>query len=110
VLGTPGQNTLRLVGKLSPQGNGLMMALQGGLTALNPYVGVPAMVAGYGAKKAAEGLTARNAELVKKLIAAGGSKSALEGPKNALQRLTEAQREPLIRALMAGGLVAAGER
>ena len=110
VLGTPGQNILRLAGKLSPQGNGLMLALQGGMTALNPWIGIPAMAVGYGAKKGAEALTSRNAELVKRLIAAGGNKSALVGPKNALQRLTEAQREPLIRALMAGGLVAAGER
>jgi len=110
VLGTPGQNTLRLAGKLSPQGNGLMAALGGAASFANPWVGLPAMAIAAGAKKGSEAMTARNAELVKKLIAAGGSKSALQGPKNALQRLTEAQREPLIRALMAGGLVAAGER
>lgn len=109
VLGTPAQNALRLAGKLSPQGNGLMLALQGGLTAVNPWIGIPAMAAGYGAKKTAEAMTGRNAELVKKLIAAGGSKSALEGPKNALQRLAESQRKTIINTLLAGGLLAGGK-
>jgi hypothetical protein len=110
VLGSPTQNALRLVGKLSPQGNGLMMALGGATTALNPYIGIPAMALGYGAKKAAESMTSRNAETVKKLIAAGGSKSALEGPKNTLQRLTESKRDAIVRALVASGLVAAGQQ
>jgi hypothetical protein len=110
VLGTPGQNTLRLLGKLSPQGGGLMAALGTGFSFANPWIGLPAMALAAGAKKGSEAMTSRNAELVKKLIAAGGSKSALEGPKNALQRLAESQREPLIRALMASGLVAAGQQ
>jgi len=110
VLGTPGQNTLRLAGKLSPQGGGLMAALGTGFSFANPWIGLPAMALAAGAKKGSEAMTSRNAEIVRKLIAAGGSKSALEGPKNALQRLAESQREPLIRALMASGLVAAGER
>lgn len=109
VLGSPAQNALRLAGKLSPQGNGLMLAIQGGLTATNPYIGVPVMLAGYVAKKSAEAMTARNADLVKKLIAAGGSKSALAAPKNALQRLAESKRDAITRALFAGGLVAAGQ-
>jgi hypothetical protein len=110
VMGTGAQNTLRLLGKLSPGGNGLMMALGGATTALNPYIGIPAMALGYGAKKAAESMTARNAETVKKLIAAGGSKSALEGPKNTLQRLTESKRDASVRARVASGLVAAGQQ
>jgi hypothetical protein len=109
VLGTPAQNALRLAGKLSPGGNGLMMALGGATTALNPAIGIPAMALGYGAKKTAEAMTSRNADMVKKLIAAGGSKSALEGPKNSLQRLTESQRQAIVNALLAGGLVAGGK-
>lgn len=107
VFGTPAQNTLRLVGKLSPQGNGLMAALGLGGVAAMPQVAVPAMLLGAGAKKASEAMTRTNAEAVKDLVAAGGSKSALRGTPNALQRLTQSQRETLVRILMAGGLVAA---
>ncbi len=47
--GTPIQNILRNVGKLSPQGNGLMAALGIGTTAANPWL-APVWIAGMGAK------------------------------------------------------------
>jgi hypothetical protein len=110
VLGSRSQNALRNIGKLSPTGNGLMTGLTGAFTYSNPLIGTPVMAVGYGAKKAADSMTSRNAEMVKKLIAAGGSKSALEGPKNTLQRLTESKRDAIVRALVASGLVAAGQQ
>jgi len=110
VLGTPTQNALRLAGKLSPQGNGLMLYLMGAGSVAAPHVTIPAMAAGYGAKKTAEALTRKSAADLQKLIAVGGSKSALQGPKNALQKLTESQRETLVRLLSASGLVAAGQQ
>lgn len=109
IFGVGGQNALRLVGKMSPQGSGLMAALGLGGAATMPQVAIPAMLLGAGAKATSDAITRSNVEAVKNLVAAGGSKSALEGSKNAFQRLTEAQRETLIRILMSGGLVAAGQ-
>lgn len=108
VLGSPGQNALRLAGKLAPQGNGLMAWGHMLGAATMPAVTIPAAIGGTVAKKTAEAMTRNNTGYLQNLIAAGGSKSALEGPKNALQRLTESQRKTLIQALTAAGLVAAG--
>lgn len=47
------QNVLRNVGKLSPQGNGLMAALGIGTTAANPWL-APVWIAGMGAKHMAQ--------------------------------------------------------
>lgn len=105
VMGTPAQNALRLVGKLSPQGNGLMAALGLGGVAAMPQVAVPAMVIGAGAKKASEAMTRANANSVEQLIAAGGNKASLLGQPNAMQRLVK-QYQPLLgRAIMSGALV-----
>lgn len=110
VMGTPTQNTLRLIGKLSPQGNGLMAALGLGGAYAAPQVAIPAMIAGAGAKKAAEAMTASNAEAAKRLIAAGGNKAALLGDPNAAQRLVQ-QYQPLLgRAVLSGALVGAAGR
>jgi hypothetical protein len=105
VFGTPAQNTLRLVGKLSPQGNGLMAALGIGGAASIPGVALPAMAIGAGAKKASEAMTRANAETVKNLVAAGGDKASLLGQPNALQQLIQKYSPLLGRAVMAGTLV-----
>lgn len=110
VLGSGTQNTLRLLGKLSPQGNGLMAMLGLGGVATMPQFAIPAMLLGAGAKKGAEAITARNAEAVKRLIAAGGNRASLIGQPNAAQRLIE-QYQPLLgRAIMSGALVGAAGR
>lgn len=110
VMGSPAQNALRLVGKLSPQGNGLMAALGLGGAYAAPQVAIPAMIAGAGAKKAAEAMTASNAEAAKRLIAAGGNKMSLLGAPNAAQQLIR-QYQPLLgRAIMSGALVATPRR
>jgi len=110
VLGTKSQNALRLAGKLSPQGNGLMLAIGGAATAKNPMLGIPAMAAGYGAKKASEAMTRSNVKALQDLIAAGGSKAALVGPKNAVQRLAESKRDAIARLLMMSGIIAPNGR
>jgi hypothetical protein len=106
VRGTPSQNALRLAGKLSPAGNGLMAALGIGATAVNPMMAIPAGV-GMGAKVLADRATGKNVEKLAELIRAGGSRSAIEAPKNAVQRLTETERQTLINALMSAGISAA---
>lgn len=105
VLGTGTQNALRLAGKLSPQGNGLMAALGLGGAATMPQVAIPAMLLGVGAKKASEAMTRSNTEAVKSLVAAGGNKAALLGQPNALQKLIEQYKPLLGRSIMSGALV-----
>lgn len=100
VLGTPSQNAVRLLGKLSPQGNGLMLTMGLGGAAMAPQFALPAMAVGAGAKKASERMTSRNVEELARLIASGGSRAALQSPKNATQLLAEQKREAIARALM----------
>jgi hypothetical protein len=76
VRGSPGQNALRLAGKLSPSGNGLMAALGIGGTMVNPAVGI-ASLGGMAAKSAADRMTAKNVERLSQIIRSGG-KSAQE--------------------------------
>lgn len=106
VRGTPGQNALRLAGKLSPQGNGLMAALGIGGAMVNPALGA-ASLGGMAAKNVADGLTQSNVKALQDIILAG-SKSAATPAKNAAQRLAEAKREAIARAIMAGLATNAG--
>lgn len=103
VRGTAGQNALRLAGKLSPSGNGLMAALGIGGTMVNPMVGL-ASLGGMGAKAVADNMTNQNVQQVLNIIAAGGSKSATQAAPNAVQRLAQSEREPLARLLMSLGI------
>lgn len=105
IIGTGGQNALRLAGKLSPQGSGLMAALGVGGAMANPMLGLPAL-AGIGAKAVADKSTSRAVEDLMRIIAAGGQKSATRAPKNAAQRLAESERESLARLLMTAGVTA----
>lgn len=101
VYGDMGQNTLRQVGKLSPQGNGLMTALTVGGSMLNPALGAPA-IAGLGAKAAADRMTQARVRDLIQLIAAGGTREQLlaiqrqaaqiEGPAGAAIRRLAAAR------------------
>lgn len=105
--GTPTQNALRLAGKLSPSGNGLMAALGVGGTMVNPSIGALSL-GGMGAKAVADRMTQKNAEDLIALILAGGSRAAVDAPKNAVQRFAESQRDALSRILMALGSHEAG--
>lgn len=77
IRGGPVQNALRLVGKLSPSGNGLMAALGIGGTMVNPLVGV-ASLGGMGAKAAADAMTRQNVNMAQNLIRSGGKLPAGE--------------------------------
>lgn len=72
VTGTKGQNALRLAGKLSPSGNGLMAALGIGGTMVNPMVGV-ASLGGMASKSAADSLTRSNVGTLDAIIRSGGA-------------------------------------
>jgi hypothetical protein len=110
VLGSNSQNALRLLGKLSPQGNGLMMAIQAAGGVASGGMTIPLAVAGYGAKKASESMTKKNAELLKAIIAGGGSKAAVTPAKNAAQKAIEKNKELLARLLMGGAITASADR
>jgi hypothetical protein len=70
--GTKTQNALRLIGKLSPQGNGLMAALGMGAFLHNPATAVVPATA-YVAKKVADGATRSNVNVLDALIRSGGN-------------------------------------
>lgn len=71
VRGTPSQNALRLLGKLSPQGNGLMLAANFGAAAFDPMMLTGTAVA-TGAKALADRGTQQSANLARALVASGG--------------------------------------
>lgn len=82
------QNLARLVGKLSPQGNGLMLLghVVGGVSSGGATL--PAAGVGYAAKKFADSATPRNVDALSRLIRSGGQ---LPQP----QQLTAAQQAAL---------------
>lgn len=69
--GSLGQNTLRLLGKASPSGNGLMMYLNVGAIAYNPAM-LGATVMGFLSKGQADKAIIAAADRLQDLIAAGG--------------------------------------
>ena len=72
VKGNFSENTLRLIGKLSPSGNGLMAALNIGAVAYNPLmVGVTG--AGLISKSGAERSALRSVEMLKNMLATGAA-------------------------------------
>jgi hypothetical protein len=105
--GTTGQNALRLAGKLSPQGNGLMLALQAGAAGASGGMTVPLAVAGGAAKWAADRGTRTSVDELSRIIRAGGSRAATQAPPNAVQRLAQSEKDRLMRLIMSGGLVSA---
>jgi hypothetical protein len=103
--GTTDQNALRLLGKLSPSGNGLMMALQSGAAGASGGMTIPLAIAGHGAKVAADRTTKRNVDEALKIILAGGSREAALGKPSAPVRAIEGNRDNLARSLLMGGLL-----
>lgn len=97
VMGTPTQNVMRLAGKLSPSGNGLMAALGVGGAMVNPLLGV-ASLGGMGAKAIADKGVTRGVNALDELIRAGGTKETLQSFKGAIASLSQSQRQTLIRA------------
>ncbi len=72
VRGSKSQDLARLVGKLSPSGNGLMAALGIGATVANPVLAA-APVAGIVGKAVSEGMAARNVKMLEELVRRGAS-------------------------------------
>ena len=107
VLGDATQNTFRLAGKLSPQGNGLMLAIQALAAGATGGATVPLAVAGMGAKKVAETMTQANVRKLQSLIASGGVK--IPQVKNAAQKAIEGNKDAIIRALMMSGVLAGSQ-
>lgn len=107
VRGTPTQNALRLAGKLSPSGNGLMAALGVGGAMVNPAIGALSL-GGMGAKAAADRMTGQNVNKLVEILRAGGDASATTSAPNALQRLSQSKRDALARILMGIGAYEAG--
>lgn len=71
VRGTPTQNVLRQVGRLSPTTGGLSAALNVGATAVNPLMATFGAV-GLGAKTMADRMTMRNVQRLNEMIRSGG--------------------------------------
>lgn len=91
VKGSKGQNALRLAGKLSPQGNGLMAALGVGGAMTNPVLGIPSLV-GLGAKAGSEAMTKANATFLQRLILNGGAPAQSQTSIAAARRAEELAR------------------
>jgi hypothetical protein len=102
VRGTRTQNALRQVGKLSPSGNGLNLALHMG--ALVPSGGLSAVAGGVGlaAKAAADRSTQRQVQQVIQLIARGGQESVA-----AQRSLLQMARDPAVARIIQGMLASA---
>jgi hypothetical protein len=101
------RNTTRLTGDLlAPQGPLGGASTAGAVSGL--FAGYPSAVAaplvGAGAKMLSDRITKRKANRLAELMRAGGTREALEGPDNALQRLAKTKRDALARALLAGEL------
>jgi len=70
VQGTMSENTMRLIGKLSPTGNGLMQALNIGAIVSNPAFAV-ATISGAAAKAGAEGKAVKSLDAIRNMITSG---------------------------------------
>jgi hypothetical protein len=90
IRGTRAQNLARLVGKLSPSGNGLSMMLNLGAAGQTAGASLPITALGVGAKAIADRATSGNVKVIDALIRSGGAMPA--------RQLTAKQRA-LIEAL-----------
>lgn len=109
VLGGQGQNFLRQLGKLSPQGNGLMAGLNLGAAAFGGPLGAIPGVTGLVSKLTADKITASRVAKLVELIAQGGTAPArVMGPAAPAMSGRAAAR--LSRAAgVAGGARASGQ-
>lgn len=103
---TPGQRMLHSVGGLLPRDR-LTSAIQAGVGLSTGGASIPFQLAGagvgYGAQKAQENIAKKSVDELIRLV------SGAPGPtKNAAQRLAEAKREAIARALMAAMATNAG--
>lgn len=99
--GTTVGNRARLVGKLSPSGNGLMAALGIGGAMTNPYLGIPAL-AGVVAKGIGDRSTKKLTDEIMKSVLSGGQYKAKTLPPQ-----TQENIKNILKALMIGGTTTA---
>lgn len=104
---TRGERVAHATSGMLPKGalgglvHGVTAAGTGGLSLVFQ---VPAMIAGYGAKRTAIHLANRSVNDLARLIANGGDASTMEVVENAIQLLSRKKRQALSRALMAAGV------
>lgn len=72
VRGDVSENLLRLIGRLSPNANGLMAVINVGTVAYNPSL-IPVSVAGFAGKSAGESRSKQLLEQIQELVATGAS-------------------------------------
>jgi hypothetical protein len=96
---------MRTIGKLSPDGNGLMLMLHALGTATTGGATIPLAAAGFTAKRLGEQAVHNNVHALARIIRNGGS--AEPAIQNAVQRLSEAERESLSHILSSWGVIGA---
>lgn len=97
VRGTKGGNLARLVGKLSPEGNGLMLALSLAATLHTPGAAAAPLV-GWIAKRIADRSTAKGAENLLRTVSSGRLEAPLAGWDKTVVRFTKGEMsEPALR-------------
>ena len=89
-----GPDTLRWIGKLSPSGNGLMLALHAGAAGAFAGASLPVAGAGMVAKGMADRITGKRAQAVFTTILNGG-----KVPRSTIAKLTKTERRSLANAL-----------
>jgi len=97
VRGTPTQNSLRLLGKLSPSGNGLMAAMNAGAAGATGGLSLPVTGAAAAAKFAADRMTGASADFASSVIRNLGKVPELAS-------LTPLQRQLIENAIRAGAI------
>jgi hypothetical protein len=102
VKGTDTQNLARLVGKLSPQGNGLALMMHGMSALQSGGMSLPAAGVGMASKAYADKATGKNVEALAQIIGNYGMNPAV---KNAVQRLAQSERDALSRLLAGAGII-----
>lgn len=93
IRGTGVGNMFRLAGKLSPEGNGLMLGGHIGAAALTHGSTVPVALAGAASKIISKAMTQRNVNALRDLIANGGSKAQIAAAQKAVLK----SQPPLLR-------------
>lgn len=110
VMGGKGQNLLRLVGKLSPSGNGLMAAGNLGAAAMGGPLGAVPGAAGLAAKLAADNMTHQKVQGLIRLMSTGGQKGArVTGAAGASLPAVAAARLSRAAGVAGGARASAGE-
>ncbi|WP_201838846.1 hypothetical protein [Microvirga zambiensis] len=110
--GGPLRNSVTYAGRaFAPQSGALGAASSTAAVVSGVLSGYPSAVAapviGTGAKMLSDRMTKAKANRLAELMRAGGTREALEGPDNALQRLSKTKRDALARLLLSGELTLA---